>query len=46
MGGGPGGPAMPSASAMAEGSPFTIVDMFAAYSSPIDWAFAYCDDVT
>jgi hypothetical protein len=33
------------ASAMAEGSPFTIVDMVNIYSSPINCAFAYCDSV-
>jgi hypothetical protein len=34
-----------AASAMAEGSPFTIADMINIYSSPIDCAFAYCDSV-
>jgi hypothetical protein len=30
---------------MAEGSPFGYVEMFPIYSSPIDFACAYCDDV-
>ena len=34
-----------AASAMAEGSPFTVADMINIYSSPIDCAFAYCDSV-
>lgn len=32
-----------AACAMAEGRPFTVIDMIPAYSSPIDWGFAYCD---
>jgi hypothetical protein len=34
-----------AASSMAEGSPFTIVDVVNIYSSPIDAGFAYCDSV-
>lgn len=34
-----------AASSMAEGSPFTIVDVVNIYSSPIDVGFAYCDKV-
>ena len=34
-----------AASSMAEGSPFNIVDVVNIYSSPIDCAFAYCDQV-
>jgi len=34
-----------TASSMAEGSPFKIVDMVTIYSSPIDCTFAMCDDI-
>ena len=34
-----------TASSMAEGSPFHIVDVINIYSSPIDAAFSYCDEV-
>lgn len=34
-----------TASSMAEGSPFTIVDVVNIYSSPINAAFVYCDEV-
>jgi len=33
------------ASAMADGSPFTVVDMVNIYSSPINCGLAYCDSV-
>jgi hypothetical protein len=34
-----------AASSMAEGSPFTIADFVNIYSSPINFAMAYCDSV-
>jgi len=34
-----------TACAMADGRPFTVLDVIPAYSSPIDWGFAFCDSV-
>ena len=34
-----------AASSMAEGSPFSYIEMFPIYSSPIDFAVASCDDI-